>query len=143
MTLPLTRNIIYNGAGTIDMEIDHSVYGWIPFTANPNDSEELGCALYAAAIAGELGAIAPYVPPSPPPSGAGFEQAIKTGVGGIVAANALARAYPLFFAAVQSGQWADVQALILDAQTTGAITPTQYAEFQAAATSFNIPVTLP
>jgi len=61
MTLPATKNPIYNANGTVDMEIDHPQYGWIPFTANPNDSEQLGRDLYAAAIAGTLGIIAPYV----------------------------------------------------------------------------------
>jgi len=61
MILPSTRNIIYNAHGTVDMEIDHPQYGWIPFTADPNDTEQLGRDLYAAAIAGTLGAIAPYV----------------------------------------------------------------------------------
>ena len=61
MTLPTTKNLIYNAHGTVDMEIDHPQYGWIPFTANPNDSEQLGRDLYAAAIAGTLGTIAPYV----------------------------------------------------------------------------------
>ncbi len=61
MQLPATRNVTYNDHGTVDMEIDHPQYGWIPFTADPNDSEQLGRDLYAAAIAGTLGAIAPYV----------------------------------------------------------------------------------
>jgi len=61
MTLPATKNLIYNANGTIDMEIDHPTYGLIPFTASPNDTEQLGKDLYAAAIAGTLGIIAPYV----------------------------------------------------------------------------------
>ena len=61
MILPATRNITYNAHGTVDMEIDHPQYGWIPFTANPNDTEQLGVDLYNAAIAGTLGTIAPYV----------------------------------------------------------------------------------
>jgi len=61
MTLPATRNVTYNAHGTIDMEIDHSFYGWIPFTADPNDTEQLVRDLYASAISGTLGAIAPYV----------------------------------------------------------------------------------
>lgn len=46
----------------------------IPFTANPNDIEEHGRLLFAAAIAGEFGPIADFVPPESypgptPPSG--------------------------------------------------------------------------
>src|SRR3990167_495188 len=58
-----TRNLKYNRSGTVDMEIEHPVYGWLPFTASPNDSEQHGRELYAAAIAGTLGAITAYVAP--------------------------------------------------------------------------------
>lgn len=53
-----TRNLKYNSFGTVDMEIEHPKYGWIPFTASPDDSEPLGRELHAAAVAGELGTIA-------------------------------------------------------------------------------------
>jgi len=45
----------------IDMEIDHPDYGWIPFTASPDDVEPLGVELYNKAINGDLGEIEPYV----------------------------------------------------------------------------------
>ncbi|MFA6213535.1 MAG: hypothetical protein WC714_29125 [Candidatus Obscuribacterales bacterium] len=54
----LTRNLKYNSSGTVDMEIEHPTYGWIPFTASPDDTEPLGRELHSAAIAGTLGAIA-------------------------------------------------------------------------------------
>jgi hypothetical protein len=38
----------------------------LPFTADPNDCEEHGRAIFAAALAGEYGEIAEYVPPPPP-----------------------------------------------------------------------------
>jgi len=82
------------------------------------------------------------MPATPPANAPGFISACKTAMGGIVGANALMVAYPAFFPAVQSAAWPDVQALILDAQTKGAITATQYAAFKAAATANNIPVTL-
>ena len=58
------RNPIYNANDTIDCEIEHPQYGWIPFTADPNDCEEHGRAIYAQIKAD--GNIAPYVPPPPP-----------------------------------------------------------------------------
>ena len=61
-----TRNPKHNADNTIDMEIEHPVYGWIPFTASPDDVEELGRVLHAAAIAGELGPVAAYIPPPEP-----------------------------------------------------------------------------
>lgn len=41
------RNAKRNIYGTIDVEIEHPKYGWIPFTASPNDPEAHGRAIYA------------------------------------------------------------------------------------------------
>ena len=51
----------------IDLEYNHPEYGWIPFTATPNDTEQHGRDIYAAALAGEYGQVAPYVAPPPAP----------------------------------------------------------------------------
>jgi hypothetical protein len=59
-----TRNARFLANGWIDCEIDHPLWGWIPFTANPEDAGagfDVG-ALHRAMIAG--GAVAPFVPPS-------------------------------------------------------------------------------
>ena len=45
------RNPKYNQFGTIDCETNHPVYGWVPFTASPDDPEPSGRELYAAIIA--------------------------------------------------------------------------------------------
>lgn len=50
----------YNELGTIDCEINHPDYGWIPFTADPNDCEELGRNIYAEIKEGKHGDIAPH-----------------------------------------------------------------------------------
>jgi hypothetical protein len=42
------RNPVFNKRGTIDCEINHPVYGWIPFTASPDDCEDHGRAIYDA-----------------------------------------------------------------------------------------------
>ena len=42
------RNAQYNKFGTIDCEIDHPNYGWIPFTADPDDVEALGEQVFGA-----------------------------------------------------------------------------------------------
>ena len=60
------RNQQFNAHGTIDLEINHPQFGWIPFSASPDDVEAHGREIYAAAIAGEFGAIAPYVAPVVP-----------------------------------------------------------------------------
>lgn len=57
------KNLKYNAASTIDCEIEHPVYGWIPFTASPEDTESLGKEIYAKAVSGEYGPVAPYVAP--------------------------------------------------------------------------------
>lgn len=54
------RNPVYTADGlAVDIELNHPTFGWIPFTASPDDPEEYGRELYAAII--ELGNIAPYV----------------------------------------------------------------------------------
>lgn len=52
----------------VTLDLNHPDYGWIPFTASPDDVEEHGRAIYAAAMAGAYGEIAPYVAPPPPPA---------------------------------------------------------------------------
>ena len=51
------RNPKHAPGGRIDVEYDHPKFGWIPFTASPDDVEPLGRELYAAAVA--AGGIAP------------------------------------------------------------------------------------
>lgn len=55
------KNPRYNRNNTIDLDINHPVYGWIPFTASPDDVEQYGKDLYNQARTGKFGTIAPYV----------------------------------------------------------------------------------
>jgi hypothetical protein len=58
------RNPIYTKNGWIDCEIEHPVYGWIPFTCNPNDK---GAQFNTAELFAEMQPhAAPYVFPPPP-----------------------------------------------------------------------------
>lgn len=41
-----TRNACYIEGGRIDCEIEHPVFGWIPFTASPDDPEAHGRAIF-------------------------------------------------------------------------------------------------
>jgi hypothetical protein len=41
-----TKNEVRLENGTIDCDFEHPKYGWIPFTADPNDVEEHGRAIY-------------------------------------------------------------------------------------------------
>lgn len=43
------RNPKHNVFGGIDMEVNHPDFGWIPFTADPNDALPIGPELYALA----------------------------------------------------------------------------------------------
>jgi hypothetical protein len=54
------RNAKFNRIGTIDLEWNHPEFGWIEFTANPDDVEEHGRQLHSLAMQGE---VAPYVSP--------------------------------------------------------------------------------
>lgn len=61
------RSPSYNAAGSIDCEINHPVYGWVPFTVVENDT---GAAFNVAEMRSEIlasGNIAAYVPPPPSP----------------------------------------------------------------------------
>ena len=59
------RNPTYNAHGTIDVEINHPQFGWIPFTASPDDFEPLGREIHASAIAGAFGDVEPYAQSQP------------------------------------------------------------------------------
>lgn len=54
------RNPVYTINGWIDCEIDHPEYGWIPFTATPDDSIHYGRELFVKITA--AGNITPYQP---------------------------------------------------------------------------------
>jgi hypothetical protein len=56
------RNPVRNAFGTIDLEINHPKYGWIPFTADPDD---LGADFNVAAMVAQVEAAGP-VPNAPP-----------------------------------------------------------------------------
>ena len=53
-------------ATAINCQIEHPVYGWIPFTASSADTEQSGREVFAALIDGDHGPIADYTPPPPP-----------------------------------------------------------------------------
>lgn len=61
------RNAKRTQGATINVEYEHPVYGWIPYSANADDAEELGRQIYAVAVdvAGDPDpAPAPVVPRS-------------------------------------------------------------------------------
>ena len=70
------RNPVYSSADgqQINMEINHPAHGWIPFTASPEDVEELGRALYAEALLEEVGE---YIRPVPAPPDAKSEISVE------------------------------------------------------------------
>jgi hypothetical protein len=43
------RNATLTASGAINCEINHPVYGWIPFTASPDDVEPIGAEVFNAA----------------------------------------------------------------------------------------------
>lgn len=54
------RNARYIEGGRIDCEIEHPVHGWVPFTADPNDTAEHGRLIHAEIAAS--GQVAPVEP---------------------------------------------------------------------------------
>lgn len=81
------RNAQYNADGTIDVEWNHPDYGWIPFTASPDDVTEYGRELFARVSAGEFGEVAEYV--APPVSRAQQVAAIEAERDATIAAGVL------------------------------------------------------
>ena len=55
------RNARFNQYGTIDCEINDPQFGWIPFTASPDDIYSVGHEVFEAA----KDTAAPYIPPTP------------------------------------------------------------------------------
>jgi hypothetical protein len=72
-----------------------------------------------------------------------FIDAFKATLGGIVGANTLARAYPLFYPALQARNWEDVAALIIEAHKDKAFSEEQYSELKNLAETNHIPIILP
>jgi len=64
------RNPKFNAHGGVDVEINHSKFGWIPFTASAEDIEAHGRDIHSDALAaGPAAYVAPPPPdPSPPPA---------------------------------------------------------------------------
>lgn len=56
------RNPKYNQHGTIDCEVEHPEYGWIPFTASPEDTVGQGKEIYDKALLETYGVVAEYTP---------------------------------------------------------------------------------
>lgn len=73
----------------------------------------------------------------------GFLADLKGLVGGAVNLNTLAKQYPILLSSINNGNWSDLQALILDANSSAKITPTQYASIKTFAANRHIPITLP
>ena len=57
------RNPVRNAHGGIDCEINHPEFGWIPFTASPDDDIQFGREMFARL---SRDTVADYVPPPPP-----------------------------------------------------------------------------
>lgn len=111
------RNPRFNAQGTIDCEIDHPEYGWIPFTATPDDVEECGRGLYHD-ILGSGGA-APHVGPT-------IEE-IDLGLWREMATVSAFQIKALF---LQAGYWDDVRAYLADADPVTQLAWDTAQEFQ-------------
>jgi hypothetical protein len=79
------------------------------------------------------------------PNPAAFIQACKTAIGltNIQTNQLLFATVQLAIDAMQQNQMADVQTIIVGAQTNNIITASQYTAIKTAAAQFNIPITLP
>ena len=71
-----------------------------------------------------------------------FISDIKAAMGGILGSNTLASLYPLLFPSIQTSDWVDVSALILEAKAKGVINTISYNLIKASAIANNIPIIL-
>lgn len=60
-------NPSYTEIGGIELVVNFEDIGLVAFHATPDDVEEHGRELYARAVAGEFGPVAPYIAPEPTP----------------------------------------------------------------------------
>nr|WP_316651539.1 hypothetical protein [uncultured Gellertiella sp.] len=76
------KNAVFTANGSIDMEINHPVYGWIPFTATPLDLEPLSVELFnlAKTSAAPCGPVVPPVVYPPLPRSVFWLAALAVGV---------------------------------------------------------------
>jgi len=103
------RNPRYNVFGSIDIELDHPVHGWIPFTASPDDLDsEGGRALFHEIVAKEPGHVAPYE--GPPLEEVTLNEWRQSAVVSTFQAKAML---------LQAGYWDDVAAFL---ETTDEVT---------------------
>ena len=112
------RNAKYiNDSGWINCEIDHPVYGWIPYTLDPADTDmtinndDLLAAMEAA------GDVAAYVPPTQAELDAALSEQLRMERDGLlaevdaIAGNALRWAT---LSVKQQDAWADYRQALLD-----------------------------
>jgi len=99
------KNPRYTAQGDIDIELDHPEFGWIPFTASPNDVDnEGGRALFREIVAKEPGHVAPYE--GPPLEEIILNEWRQSAVVSTFQAKAML---------LQAGYWDDVAAFMADA----------------------------
>ena len=111
------RNARYIDATRINCEIEHPVYGWIPYTLDPSDTDmTINNAEILAAMA-EVGNVAAYVPPTQEELDAAKAQAVRADrdqrllVVDTIAGNALRWAS---LSAEQQAEWAAYRQDLLD-----------------------------
>jgi hypothetical protein len=121
--------------------LEHSdvMKGWVshlPSGASPI-SDATASSMIASQAASAVAAAALL------PNRSGFIAAMNTALGGIIAANNYAKAYPLFMPTFDASDWINASAIIQNALSTAVITSGQYAAIKSASLTYNIPLTLP
>lgn len=72
----------------------------------------------------------------------GFLNSFNNSLGGVLAANTIAVAYPLLFIAIEEENWHDVGVLILDAKKNLTISNSQYSALKNVFSIHSIPIQL-
>ena len=115
------RNAVLLPDGRIDCEVLHPRFGWIPYTANANDPDANGRAIFAAAL---QSGPADYIAP-PPPAAITEAQALSAERAAMVCSRFQAKA-----ALLAAGMLDDVEAVMATADPLARMAWADATEFR-------------
>lgn len=111
------RNARYIDSTRIDCEVEHSVYGWIPYTLDPTDTDMNVDNDALLAVMSENGDVAAYVPPTQEELDAEAAQEIRNVRNSLLSRMDAVVSNPLRwsdFTEEQQQAWTDYRQALLD-----------------------------
>lgn len=105
------RNPNYAESGVINCEINHPVFGWIPFTASQDDSEAIGRGIFDVVVSGAIGEIGVFKIPVMTEEVARIERDVRLREMDAIVSNPLRWSD---MTDVQKREWSDYRLALLD-----------------------------